>query len=122
METCHVDVLARSPAEHLDGAQAVMDSVILALPVVHWHLVSLRAQPEPWMAAAKQGSYIIIISIPIQNDNNELRRTAQLGRLLKSCAATNATAQAKTAEVEKRILIQVTEVFELCWWWKSIKD
>ena len=45
----------RSSAWHLVGAQAVTDSVILALPVVHWHLVSLRAQPEPWTALAKQG-------------------------------------------------------------------
>jgi hypothetical protein len=41
------DVLVKSSAEHLLGAQAVTDSVIFALPVVHWHLVSLRAQPEP---------------------------------------------------------------------------
>jgi len=53
------NLLWRSSAEHLEGAQAVTDSVILALPVVHWHLVSLRPQPEPWTALAKQGSCII---------------------------------------------------------------
>lgn len=88
MRYAREDVLAKSAEEHLEGAHEVSESVIFWDPVVHWHLASLREQPEAWMAAAKQGR-------------------AQLGMLLKSWAATKAKVDAKAtmAEVEKRILM-----------------
>jgi hypothetical protein len=56
------DVLARSSALHREGAHWRSDSAILEAPVVHWHLMSERPQPEPWMAVAKQGIYSFVIS------------------------------------------------------------
>jgi hypothetical protein len=53
------NVLARSSALHREGAHWRSESAILEAPVVHWHLMSERPQPEPWMAVAKQGIYFI---------------------------------------------------------------
>jgi hypothetical protein len=53
------NILARSSAEHLLGTQLVMLSWIWSRPVVHWHLVSVRLQPEAGTAVAKQAIYII---------------------------------------------------------------
>jgi hypothetical protein len=51
------NVLAKSSALQRAGAQARMDFWIASRPVVHWHFVSAREQPEPWTAVAKQGSW-----------------------------------------------------------------
>jgi len=58
-------ILASSSALHREGVHWRSEFVMAWLPVVHWHLMSDRLQPEPWMAVAKQG-------------------IAQLGTLLKS--------------------------------------
>lgn len=50
-----------SSAEHLVGTQAVMLSVILSLPVVHWQVVSVREQVVAAMAVAKQGSWRFVL-------------------------------------------------------------
>jgi hypothetical protein len=55
------DVLVMSSAEHLEGTQAVMLSVILSLPVVHWQVVSVREQPASGTAVAKQGSWKFVL-------------------------------------------------------------
>jgi hypothetical protein len=47
-------VLAMSSAAQRSGTQDEMEAVMLSRPVVHWHFVSVRVQPESGMAAAKQ--------------------------------------------------------------------
>jgi hypothetical protein len=54
------DVLAMSSAEHLLDTHAVMLSVILALPVVHWHFVSVSSQPAAGTAVAKHASCVYL--------------------------------------------------------------
>jgi hypothetical protein len=51
--------------EHLAGAHFRSDPAMESLPVVHWHLVSVREQPEAGTAAAKQGSYSTKISMVV---------------------------------------------------------
>jgi hypothetical protein len=57
---------------------------ILSLPVVHWHLKSVREQPDAGTAVAKQDR-------------------AQVGKALRSWAVATAMAAVK-ARMEKRIL------------------
>jgi hypothetical protein len=54
------------------------------LPVVHWHLRSVRLQPEPWIAVAKQGIYPLRQSSVAMLLIDVAKHTAQLGTLLKS--------------------------------------
>jgi hypothetical protein len=49
-------ILVRSSALHRAGAHWRRELWMVWRPVVHWHLVSARLQPEPWTAVAKQGS------------------------------------------------------------------
>lgn len=57
-----MNVLATSPASHLDGTQDRSDFVILACPVVHWHLISVRLHPDAGTAVAKHASYYVGVS------------------------------------------------------------
>lgn len=130
------DVLARSDSLHFWGAQVRSEAAILSAPVVHWHLMSDRPQPEPWMAVAKQGICLggvskcqdeffmmVVASDPEESERFRRKilnaievdwdgigrwreRTAQLGTLLKSWAAAKAKVAAK-ATTEKRMLIDV---------------
>jgi hypothetical protein len=50
-----VGVLFKSSALQRAGVHWRSELEMLSLPVVHWHFVSVRVQPEPWMAVAKQG-------------------------------------------------------------------
>jgi hypothetical protein len=59
------DLLPWSSIEHLAGAHLRSELVMESLPVVHWHLVSVREQPEAGTAAAKQGSYSNKASVSI---------------------------------------------------------
>jgi hypothetical protein len=52
------DVLAMSSGEHSLGTQSAMLLVILSLPVVHWHFVSVSSQPPAGTAVAKHASCI----------------------------------------------------------------
>lgn len=53
------DVLSTSLSPHFVGAHDKIDSVIAVRPVVHWHFTSVTSQPEPGIAATKQGSYFL---------------------------------------------------------------
>ena len=52
-------VLAISCVEHFPGTQLRMDFSIDAAPVVHWHLLSVKLQPEAGTAAAKHVNWFV---------------------------------------------------------------
>lgn len=79
-----------SSAEHFPGRHDSRLDWILSFPVVHWHFVSVREQPEGGTAAAKQAM-------------------AQVGTWERSWAAARVAAAA-TARMEKRILKDVCGV------------
>ena len=62
------DALASSSALHREGVHWRSEFVMAWLPVVHWHLMSDRLQPEPRMAVAKQGIYIHCVSFLVAID------------------------------------------------------
>jgi hypothetical protein len=49
------NLLTRSSGLHLDGVHESREAWIFSRPVVHWHFMSVKAQPEPEAATAKQG-------------------------------------------------------------------
>jgi hypothetical protein len=80
-------VLFKSSALQRAGAHWRSELEMLSLPVVHWHLVSVREQPEPWTAVAKQGiwsSRQSTYSSSGRRKRGEWELTAQLGTLLRS--------------------------------------
>jgi hypothetical protein len=120
------DLLPWSSIEHLAGAHLRSELVMESLPVVHWHLVSVREQPEAGTAAAKQGSYSNKASVSISSNGalkldkgRGSKRTAHVGTPLKSCADTNVAAAAARAKMEKRILLELGIRWVV--WWVSIE-
>jgi hypothetical protein len=100
--------------EHLAGAHFRSELVMESLPVVHWHLVSVREQPEAGTAAAKQGSYSnenqygssLSCAMKVAQDGGT-KHTAHVGIPLRSCADTIVAVAAARAKMEKRILLEV---------------
>jgi hypothetical protein len=72
-------VLFKSSALQRAGAHWRSELEMLSLPVVHWHLVSVREQPEPWTAVAKQG-----IWLSRQSTYYSSRRKNESGNLQRS--------------------------------------
>jgi hypothetical protein len=60
--------------------------------VVHWHTVSLRAQPLAWIAVVKHESYRAVVRRSTSSIGTEPEPTEHWGRPVVSCAkATDAT-------------------------------
>lgn len=94
------NVLAMSSVEHLVGTQAVMLSVILSLPVVHWQFVSVREQLVDPTAVAKQASCaFVLVDCHVLGLNSVLRGFGEAEATARAPCGSEKKERVHTAQV-----------------------